>query len=125
MLKNLQTIAYDALLTNKVTFTEEEISYHCFDSGDVTENFDGMGSLQVDSYRCSSLFVSKSYQFIHQTLQEMLVAWYLSEQDDKDFQRTQLRKIFNQSQFEMIWIFYAGLTKFQLVSFQELLSIRN
>ena len=103
-----------------LTFDETKIKHYCFNlNGENLENYDGMGLLQVTNHRHFES-VSKTYEFIHRTLQELLAAWYLSQQT-KSFQITQLRKLFDKKQFEMIWIFYAGLTKFAVVSFKELL----
>ena len=121
MLLGLSKMAYDNMVNNiTLTFTEAKIKQYCFDSIDKNFNsFDGMGLLQVTNHRHYAS-ISKTYEFIHRTLQELLAAWYLSRQD-KSFQQKCLRSIFNKKEFEMIWIFYAGLTKFTSVSFREYL----
>ena len=78
MLSGLAKMAFVNLLHNKVTFDEEEVRKHCFDSKKVPVHFDGMGLLQVINSVC--LYVDRSFQFTHQTLQELLAAWYLSQQ---------------------------------------------
>ncbi|XP_065906420.1 protein NLRC3-like isoform X2 [Dysidea avara] len=122
MLLRLGKMAYVEVTREELTliFDETKIKYYCFDpSEDSLESFDGMGLLQVTNHRHFES-ICKSYQFIHRTLQELLAAWYISQQP-KSFQREQLQKLFNKKEFEMIWIFYAGLTKFSTVSFKEIL----
>ena len=88
MLWNLAELAYHNLMKNKVTFDEEEIGEYCFKSKKVPQNFVGMGLLQVVNSIC--LYVEKTYQFTHQNLQELLAAWYLSQQTKSFQQQCQL-----------------------------------
>ena len=78
MLQSLARMAFVNLLQNNVTFNEEEIKTYCFASKKFPLHFDGMGLLQVVNSIC--LYVDRSYQFTHQNLQELLAAWYLSQQ---------------------------------------------
>ncbi|XP_065907025.1 protein NLRC3-like isoform X2 [Dysidea avara] len=121
MLLRLSKMAYDHL-HNDITliFSEATIKEYCFDSTDKNlDNFDGMGLLQVTNHRHFES-ISKTYEFIHRTLQELLAAWYLSRQDAPT-QKKQLQSIFNKKELEMVWIFYAGITRFHSVSFKECL----
>ena len=118
MLLRLSKMAYNNLQKDIIlTFTEAEVKQFCFNSTD--DSFDGMGLLQVTNHK-HYLSIIKTYEFIHRTLQELLAAWYLSRQS-KPFQKKQLQSIFNKKEFEMVWIFYAGLTNFENVSFKEFL----
>ena len=121
ILLKLSKMAYDHLKNNiTLIFDEEKIRQYCFNSNNQSlDNFDGMGLLQVTNHRHFESF-SKTYQFIHRTLQELLAAWYLSRQDTS-FQQKALQSIFDKKEFEMVWIFYAGLTKFSSVSFRDFL----
>ena len=123
LLLRLSKMAYDQLLKDlTLVFDESKIEQYCFTSGDQNhEDFDGMGLLQVTNHRHIHS-ISKTYEFIHRTLQELLAAWYLSRQS-KPYQQKQLQNLFNKTEFEMIWIFYAGLTKFANVSFKEFLPV--
>ena len=124
MLINLSKMAYENLQNNfTLTFDESTIEQYCFnDLNDYKlESFDGMGLLQVTNHENLEC-ISKTYEFIHRTLQELLAAWYISLQDVQ-FQQQQLQKIFNKKEFEMIWIFYSGLTKFSKVAFKDVLQI--
>ena len=115
MLHNLGRMAYSELLHDRMTFTEEVVQYYCLDSSKIPYDFDGMGLLHVNN-RVYSTHVSKSYQFIHRTVQELLAAWYLSQQPVR-FQHKQLLYLFDQKRLEMVWIFYGGLTKFEHIPF--------
>ena len=117
MLHKLGKMAYYELLCDRMTFTEGVIRQYCFDSSIIPVDFDGMGLLHV-SNRVYSTYVSKTYQFIHRTLQELLAAWYLSQQP-QGLQHNELQKLFGQKRLEMVWIFYGGLTKFEDISFDN------
>ena len=117
MLQKLGKMAYYELLCDKMIFTEGLIQKYCFDSLQqrIPEDFDGMGLLHV-SNSVYHTHVSKTYHFIHRTLQELLAAWYLSQQPTA-FQHKQLQHLFDQKRLEMVWIFYGGLTKFNCIPF--------
>ena len=117
MLHNLGKMAYYELLGDRMTFTEVVIASYCVDSKKIPEDFDGMGLLCVNN-RVYSTHVSKTYQFIHRTLQELLAAWYLSLLPKGD-QHKELQHLFGQNGSEMIWIFYGGLTKFDDIPFSN------
>ena len=121
MLHSLGKMAYYELLCDKMIFTEKVIQKYCFESNSIPEDFDGMGLLQVNN-RIYSTHVSKTYQFIHRTMQELLAAWYLSKQS-KAFQHKELLHLFGQKRLEMIWIFYGGLTKFDNIHFDDLFHV--
>ena len=115
MLQKMGRMAYYQLLHDKMIFTEEVVKDYCFDSKKIPEEFDGMGLLQMNNRKYST-HNSKTYHFIHRTLQELLSALYLSQQP-LTFQRKELQCLFNQKGLEMVWIFYAGLTKFEHIPF--------
>ena len=109
MLHKMGGMAYYELLHNRMTFTEEVVQKYCFNSSNIPEDFDGMGLLHV-SNRIYCTHVSKTYQFIHRTLQELLAAWYLSQQSIT-FQFKQLLHLYGQKRLEMVWIFYGWINK--------------
>ena len=122
MLHKLGEMAYYELLCDRMTFTEETVQKYYSDSNKIPEDFDGMGVLHV-SNRVYSTHVSKTYQFIHRTLQELLAAWYLSQQPIA-FQCKELLQLFGQTRLEMVWIFYGGLTKFEGIPFDSFFCVR-
>ena len=115
ILHDLGKMAYYELLSDRMTFTEEIIRNYCLHSNKIPHDFDGMGLLHVNN-KVYSTHVSKTYQFTHRTVQELLAAWYLSQQP-VGFQHKQLLQLFDQKKLEMVWIFYGGLTKFEHVPF--------
>ena len=118
----LGKMAYDHLQKDEVilNFNELIIQKYCFSGNDQNlVSFDGMGLLQVTNH-CYYESSAKTYEFIHKTIQELLASWFLSEQPIW-YQERELRKMFNKSEFEMVWLFYAGLTKFKTVTFAKLL----
>ena len=119
MLHKLGEMAYYELLCDRMTFTEEVLQKYSICSNNIPEDFDGMGLLHVKN-GIYSTHVSKTYQFIHRTLQELLAAWYLSQQSIA-FQHKELIYLFGQMRLGMIWIFYGGLTKFEKITFDTLL----
>jgi len=120
-LEKLSKMAFDHLQNNlTLTFDEQKIRQYCFNSNSENlDNFDGMGLLHVTNHK-NFESISKTYEFIHRTLQELLAAWYLSQQS-KQYQQKQLQMLFDRKEFEMIWIFYAGLTKFSNITFKDVL----
>jgi len=113
----LQKLAYYSLLQEQLTFSEDEIADALFDSQDIPWNFDGMGLFEVHQLDLLT-GVSRSFNFLHKTIQELLAALYLSQLSPLE-QNVELKKIFGESKFEMVWLFYAGLTKMKLLSVEK------
>ena len=70
-------------------------------------DYDGMGLLQVCNYmlRRGS---NKTYNFTHKTIQEFLAAWHMTIISDHKKQSVKI--FFKMKHFEMVFVFYAGLT---------------
>ena len=64
---------------------------------------------------------NKTYTFLHRTIQEFLAAWYLKNTRG---QETCLVDIFDDKAFEMVWVFYAGLTGFKGVNINNILTAK-
>ena len=110
-------MGYYCLLNSKLSFSEEEINNKCFDSKGIPLELDEVAIFEQHiMVNCSH--VSKTYQFIHQTFQELLAAWYVSKQPIS-FQQKTIKKHFRDEKLEAFWMFYAGLTKFNSISFQR------
>ena len=117
----LQKLAYQSLLQEQLIFSEDDIADALFDSQDVPWNFDGMGLFEV--YQLDLLTgVSRSFNFLHKTIQELLAALYLSQLSPYE-QNIELKKIFGESKFEMVWLFYAGLTKMNNLSIEKVFPV--
>ena len=112
-------MGYDCLLNSKLSFSEEEISTKCFDSKHIPLELHEVAIFEQHiMVNCSH--VSKTYQFIHRTFQELLAAWYVSKQSIS-FQRKTIKIHFRDKKLEAFWMFYAGLTKFNFISFETAL----
>ena len=96
-------LAHGGINNQKLYFSQNDIEkfYQL-----VPLDFDGMGLLQVDNYmlRRGS---NKTYHFIHKTVQEFLTAMHMTKVPD---QNNSLLQCFRNEQFEMVFVFYAGLT---------------
>jgi len=119
MLIRLSKMAYDNLLDRiNLTFNATTIrKYFCNSSEENLANFDANGLLQLINHK-HGFSVTNTYEFLHRTLQEFLAAWYISKQNSS-FQTRKMQYIFNKKEFEMIWIFYGGLTKFEHITLKQ------
>ena len=108
----LTKYAFDCLFHHK-PFSEEEISDILFDSAEVPWSFDGLGMFGVQN--CEKVAgENKNYIFLYKPIQELLATLYLTTLDPKQ-QLKQLQEIFGNKGYEMVWIFYAGITGLQVV----------
>ena len=116
-LNKLCELAYEGIKNQKLYFSQNDIEklYQ-----PVPLDFDGMGLLQVDNYmlRRGS---NKTYHFIHKTVQEFLVAMHMTKVPDKN----SLLQCFQNENFEMVFVFYAGLTGLKIFDVVELFSCIN
>ena len=117
-LNKLCELAYGGIQNQKLYFTQEDVQklYQC-----VPLDYDGMGLLQVGNYmlRRGS---NKTYNFIHKTVQEFLAAWHMTKIPDE---KSNLLKYFQTGHFEMVFVFYAGLTGFKHFDVAEILPMIN
>ena len=113
--KALSKIAFEYLFHNK-TFSDEEIS-DVF--SDVPSDFDGFGVLGMLS--CEKVTgEGKDYFFLYKPIQELLAAIYLTTLTPQE-QLRELREIFGNKAYEMVWVFYAGITTMHAISIDEIL----
>ena len=106
ILRGLEKHAYDTFLSQK-PFTFEDISVYI--SGPLDEKeFDGMGFFQIIEQK-SMTGESNSYLYRYRVIQEYLAAVYLTRLELED-QKQELISIFGEANYEMVWIFYAGIT---------------
>ena len=108
----LTKYAFEHLFHHK-PFSEEEISDTLFHSSDVPWDFDGLGMFEVQN-RERVTGESKDYIFLYKPIQELLAALYLTTLDPKQ-QLIQLKEIFGNKGYEMVWVFYAGITELRVV----------
>ena len=114
-LNKLCELAYGGIKNQKLYFTQEDIQ-KLYQPKPVPLDYDGMGLLQVGNYMLRRS-CSKTYNFIHKTVQEFLAAWHMTKTPD---QNNNVLKYFHNEHFEMVFVFYAGLTGFKHFNIAEL-----
>ena len=97
-------IVFHGILENKVTFLADELGLH--------PEFATLSLLQVTkSFVCiGTVGTSRSYRFLHLSIQELLAAWHISKMY---VQLDLVRGMLHHHQFGEIFQFYAGITKLQ------------
>ena len=96
--KRICKIAYEGVEKEKITF-------------DLENDFNTLGLLQgVESFAKGGM-PSRSYNFLHLTIQELLAAFHMATQLDNKQQVTQFTKLFGQPRFSAVFRFYAAKTK--------------
>ena len=116
----MQKCAYERFLHHSSEpFTEDEISECFFNSAPVPEGFDGFGIFHVEGTQ-DKTGISKKYDFIYKPIQELLTALYLCRLNENDAIK-ELSEIFGKKEFEMVWVFYAGLTELKLVPLERVI----
>ena len=115
-LNDLGELSYCGIRDKKLHYTQHEVEKYCKLHPSVPLEYDGMGLLQVendllnrDSY--------KTYHFIHKTVQEFLPAWHVTKIQE---QKSIILENFKNDDFEMVLVFYAGLTGFKIFDFSKI-----
>ena len=118
-LNKLGELAYVGLKNQKLHFTQNEMQ-KLYQS--IPLDYDGMGLLQVENHMLNR-GAYKTYNFIHRTVQEFLAAWHMM----KMLEKNSILKDLQLDHFEMVLVFFAGLTEFKLCSaeFSVLLGDHN
>ena len=111
MLYSLGRLAYEELHNDQLIFSCDMVSKIVFNGKSVPSEFDGMCLLEVHDTEMD-IGIIKNYNFFHKSIQELLAAIYLMRLENIQ-QETEMKRIFGSKKFEMVWLFYAGLTKFE------------
>ena len=119
-LDKLGKLAYHKLKEGTLTFGEDDIKKYCFLCGAVPLDFDGMGLLQIENDILNKS-TYRTYHFLHRTVQEFLAARYISQKSQQK-QEEHLKEMFDNNTFEMVWVFYAGITGFKSIEIRSILS---
>ena len=116
-LNKLCELAYGGITNQKLYFTQNDIE-KLYQS--VPLEYDGMGLLQVENYilRRGN---NKTYHFIHRTVQEFLTAMHMTKVPDQK----NLLQCFRNENFEMVFVFYAGLTGLKIFDVAKFFSRIN
>lgn len=113
LLNPLSKLAYTGLLIEKTTYSEKEVLKAYQHYNELPSNFHWFGLLQKEYDPITG--TPKSYQFLHDIIQEFLAAHYLAYEVGEKQQEEELKKIITKGSCEMLWVFYAGLTKFRKI----------
>ena len=126
MLYSLGKLAYEELHNDELIFSTEKVSKSTFGGKGVPPGFDGMCLLEVHDVE-TDVGINKNYNFLHKSIQELLAAVYLTHLDSVQLEE-QMKRIFGNVKFEMVWLFCAGLTNtdFRMICMKNVLpSISN
>ena len=116
----MQKCAYERFsYHSQRSFTEQEISLDFFNGLDVPDKFDGLGLFTVKN-SSNSRGISKTYDFVYKPIQEMLAALHLTRSELATLIR-ELSETFRKKDYEMMLVYYAGLTDLKQVSLKEVL----
>ena len=99
-------IAYKGIEAKMIIFSSSNLA----DFGVDENNLNGLDLLLISP----NIFVSgreKSYNFMHLTLQEFCAAWYVSRNHTIDEQIKLMSVFDDQNQYNIVWRFYAGISK--------------
>ena len=120
----MQKCAYDRFLFHSQrSFTEQQISHDIFNGLEVPRSFDGLGLFTVKN-PYGNLGISKTYDFLYKPIQEMLAALYLTRLQSVTLIK-ELSDTFGKKDYEMVWVFYAGLTDLKQVPIKKVLVIHK
>ena len=119
-INQLSKLAMEALLIDKIIFTEEEVKLAC---PDITKFKDGFGLLQaVEKFNENGK--TCTYNFIHFSIQEFLAAYYITCLSPDQIMEA-LEKQFWKSQHFNMFAIYVAYTQGQAESFKRYLSDGN
>ena len=113
ILHGLEKAAFE-LFSQKEPISEERI-FGYIDTLQIEQmqNFNGMGLLEIKKV-VYGVKEFKYYLYRFKVLQEFLAAQYLTRLKPAD-ETKELQEIFGKADYEMIWVFYAGISKFTRV----------
>ena len=114
-LNELSKLCYCGMNDKKLHYTQHDVEryMYCNLHRSVPSDYDGMGLLQVENHLLNRDSY-KTYHFVHKTVQQFLAACHVTKlQEQKDI----ILKNFKSEDFEMVLVFYAGLTRFKIFDF--------
>ena len=105
--KQICEIAYEGVMEEKIIF-------------DLEDDFNTLGLLQgVESFAIYGM-LSRSYNFLHLSMQELLAAVHMASQLSDEQQVEQFTKLFGRPRFSAVFRFYAAKTKLKTPGIKEL-----
>ena len=111
IIKGLSKLAFFGLQNDKSVFSNDEIKVNCREIEiNTPETYNGFGLLQVvQHYPNSGPGVTVSINFLHFTMQVYLAAFYVSTVMPYEQQVLLMEKTFWSSQYNLMWIMFAGI----------------
>ena len=107
---DLAKLAYEALKTDKIVFTLDEIKAGCPHLTTTSSNWNGLGLLKAVQYFSPETGNDQvTFHFLHFSVQEYMAAWYISSLSDRK-QIKLLNKTFWELRYYNTWIMYVGIT---------------
>ena len=105
LFKEVYTLAYHGVMDNKATFPQE-----FFESHRLPMISETLGLLQCVESVTSLDATSRSYYFLHLSVQELLASFYISKQPEKE-QVVVFNELFGEPRFAAVFRFYVAFTK--------------
>ena len=111
LFKSVCQLAFEATRDQKQIFTGKEImeSNYKFPVQPDMRSFNSLGLLLVDKMTAESSLPTKTFSFLHLTLQEFLSAVYLTEYTDEVEQLGLINNLGGRVHMWVVWKFYCGL----------------
>ena len=109
--KSVCQLAFEAICDQKQIFTGKEImdSKYKFPVQPDMRSFNSLGLLVVDNMTAESSLPTKTFNFLHLTLQEFLSAVYLTEYASEAKQLELINELGGIVHMWVVWKFYCGL----------------
>ena len=123
-IQKLSKLAFKGLEINQLVFSYDEIRKFFPENDDIN----GFGLLQVvDHYSQTGAGKTKSFNFLHFTMQEYFAAYYVSSFHDEKEQLSLMKETFWTGHYNFMWIMYMGINGLQsnFISFVSSSSING
>ena len=121
IVKQLAKLSLEALNSNKLVFTSEDIQVACPDMVATPGGTNGFGLLQAVQHY-SLVGRTTTFNFVHLTIQEYLAAHYVVNYLQQDEELHLLQEQFWSNLHANMFLIYVTLTKGQRLSFKKFLS---
>ena len=109
ILIKLSELAFKGLQENKLVFTFDEIKQTCPHIDEIVGAINGFGLLQaVEHYPHKGAGTTKSFNFLHYTMQEFLAALHVSTLPSKQ-QSSLMKKTFWDGHYNFMWMMFVGI----------------
>ena len=111
LFRSVCQLAFEATRDQKQIFTGKEImeSKYRFPVQPDMRSFNSLGLLVIDKMTAESSLPTKTFSFLHLTLQEFLSAVYLTDYTDEDEQLELIEQLGGIVHMWVVWKFYCGL----------------